>query len=108
MDERENMLAYQYIGQLFDGSIFNQMIPVNMQQKFAEHDYAAGSRNYLTKPAGNPQLRSNNKDAINQLIFCLHQRKSSFLGEIRILLAQKKLAEKLIENLNKEYDVGHD
>jgi hypothetical protein len=37
----------------------------------------------LLKPRGNPQLRQHNEDDINQLIFYLHERKSSFVGEIR-------------------------
>lgn len=56
----------------------------------------------LLKPPGNPQLRKHNEDDINQLIFYLHERKSSFVGEIR-LLTVKQYAAALIQLINKEY-----
>lgn len=43
----------------------------------------------LLKPHGNPQLRKQNEDDIDQLIFYLHERKSSLVGEIRFLTVQK-------------------
>ena len=39
------------------------------------------------------------------LIYCLHQRKSSFLGEIHDLTAQKDLATSLIARIDKVYKV---
>ena len=57
----------------------------------------------LLKQAGNPQLRKHNQDNINQLIFYLHERKSGFVGEIRLLTVQKQYAAALIQLINKEY-----
>ena len=57
----------------------------------------------LFKPPGNPQLRKHNEDDINQLIFYFHERKSSFVGGIRLLTVQKQYAAALIQLINKEY-----
>ena len=59
-------------------------------------------------PSGNPQLLSRDKEKINLLIFYLHQRKSSFMGEIRRLSVQKELVEKLIKQINEEYKLDNE
>ena len=105
LEAKENEMVYPLIGLLFDASIFDKMfVRSNMiRNQMTEKDFATGSRFYITRPEGNPQLRSRNPDQINQLIYFLHQRKSTFFGQITILLNQKKMAIDLIELLNKEY-----
>ena len=104
VDEREDMMLYPLLGDLFDASIFNNMVKMKNMHA-TEKDYAAGQRSSTSRPAGNPQLRKYNKDEINMLIYCLHQRKSSFLGEIHDLTAQKYLATSLIARIDKVYKV---
>lgn len=105
LEAKENELVYPLIGLLFDASVFDKMfVSSNMiRNQMTEKDFATGSRFYIKRPEGNPQLRSSNPDQINQLIYFLHQRKSTFFGQITILLNQKKMAIDLIELLNKEY-----
>jgi hypothetical protein len=102
IEGKENVMAYPLIGDLFDASVFNKMVMAS-NKYLTEKEYAAGSTNNVSKPPGNPQLISHDKEKINELIYYLHQRKSSFLGEARRLLAQKQLVEELIKNINKEY-----
>jgi hypothetical protein len=102
IEGKENMLSYPLLGQLFDASIFNKMVMAS-SKLLTEKEYAAGSSNNTSKPPGNPQLLSHDKEKINQLIYYLHQRKSSFLGETRRLLVQKQQVEQLIKMINKEY-----
>jgi hypothetical protein len=54
-------------------------------------------------PPGNPQLISHDKEKINLLIYYLHQRKSSFMGEMRRLTAQRQLGVNMINMINREY-----
>jgi hypothetical protein len=75
-------------------------------EMLTEKEYAIGSTNNMQRPPGNPQLLSHDKTKINLLIYYLHQRKSSFMGEMRRLTVQKQLVEKLIEEINKEYKLG--
>ena len=105
LESKENEMVYPLIGSLFDAFIFDKMfVPSNMiRNQMSEKDFATGSRFYIKRPAGNPQLRSSNPDQINQLIYFLHQRKATFFGQITILLTQKKQAINLIVVLNKEY-----
>jgi len=106
IDHNEDMLSYPLLGQLFDATVFDKMVNTKLLQAYAEKDYAVGSKKYVQKPSGNPQLISHDKEKINMLIFYLHQRKSSFLGEIRQLKEQKKDAVELIKLINKEYDLN--
>jgi hypothetical protein len=102
IEGKENVMSYPLIGQLFDASIFNKMV-IASSKLLTEKEYAAGSTNNMSKPPGNPQLLSHDKEKINQLIYYLHERKSSFLGEIRRLAEQKHQVEELIKMINKEY-----
>ncbi|MDB5132814.1 MAG: hypothetical protein JWR02_2563 [Mucilaginibacter sp.] len=102
IEGKENVLSYPLLGQLFDAKVFDKMVIVK-NKELTEKEYAAGSTNNTLVPPGNPQLLSYDKEKINLLIYYLHQRKSSFLGEIRRLSAQKALVEKLIKMINQEY-----
>ncbi len=105
LEAKENEMCYPLIGLLFDATVFDKMfVRSNMiRNQLSENDYATGSQFYIKRPEGNPQLRSRNPDQINQLIYFIHQRKSTFFGQTTILINQKKMAMDLIELLNNEY-----
>lgn len=103
IEEKEDVMSYPLIGKLFDAVIFNQMTSKSKTRVLSEQEYAGQSINLLEKPPGNPQLISHDREKINELIYYLHQRKSSFLGELRLLLRLKKIETDLLNLLNKEY-----
>ncbi len=103
---RENDRAYPLIGSLFDARVFDKMLVTQDTTPFNEKAYAMGSKNYLKKVPGNPQLRNHDPEKINLLIYYLHQRKASFFGEIRFMKAQKIQVANLITLLNKEYHLS--
>ncbi len=105
MDNRESEMLYPLLGNVFDANVFNKMIKADARGTAFSVDSVTASLalENLAMPAGNPQLRNHNEDIINQLIFTLHERKSSFVGEIRLLLFQKQDAKDLINLINKEY-----
>ncbi|MDR3695378.1 hypothetical protein [Mucilaginibacter sp.] len=102
IDNKEDILTYPLLGELFDAKVFNKMVFVQ-NKDLTEKEYARGSTNNTLRPPGNPQLLTRDMEKINLLIYYLHQRKSSFMGEIRRLQVQKEVAEKLIAMINKEY-----
>ena len=106
IEAKEDVMSYALLGQLFDAVVFDKMTNVQRNRILSEKEYARQSISILAKPIGNPQLLSRDKEKINQLIYYLHQRKSSFLGEIRQLKEQKKDAVELIKLINKEYDLN--
>jgi hypothetical protein len=101
-------MLYPLLGKIFDATVFNTMIKANAEASAYAVDSVTESLALedLLKPPGNPQLRNHNEDDINQLIFYLHERKSSFVGEIRLLRAQKEYAAALIQTINKEYHLS--
>ena len=105
VDNKESEMLYPLLAKLFDATVFNTMIKANAEASAYAVDSVTASLalENLLKPAGNPQLRNHNEDDINQLIFYLHERKSSFVGEIRLLKVQKEYATALIQTINKEY-----
>ena len=102
IEAKEDVLSYPLLGTLFDARVFDKIVIIK-KTLLSEKEYAAGSITATMMPLGNPQLISHDKEKINLLIYYLHQRKSSFLGEMRRLIAQKELVKKLIEEINKEY-----
>ncbi len=105
IDNKEAELLYPELADIFDASVFNTMVPKNFKiSAYAVDSITANLvMENLEKPAGNPPLRHYDEAAINRLIFYLHERKSSFLGEARLLLQQKKYAASLIQTINEEY-----
>jgi len=99
LDEQEAKMTYPLLGNLFDASVFNTM---ESGSRFVIDSTATAFAN-ITKPAGNPQLRNHNPDAINQLIFDLHERNGSFIGEVGILKELKTEEIALIETINTQY-----
>ena len=83
IDNKESELLYPLLGSLFDASVFNTMVKTNFVISAYSVDSVTANlvMENLLKPAGNPQLRDHDKDKINQLIFYLHERKSSFVGD---------------------------
>jgi len=97
------VLSYPLLGQLFDAVVFDKMTMLNKNKILSEREYASQSIGVIARPPGNPQLISRDREKINLLIFYLHERKSSFLGETRQLMGIKKLVEKLIKQIDNEY-----
>ncbi len=101
---RESELLYPLIGNLFEASVFNQMVTTHAtNNNFAEKDAANSHKSDFQKPAGNPQLRNFNKDIINQFTYYLHQKRSTFEGEIKALSAEKLADIVLVQLIDKEY-----
>ncbi len=107
IEAKENVLSYPLLGTLFDARIFDKMVVIK-KTLTTEQEYAAGSTNGTIMPSGNPQLINRDKEKINLLIYYLHQRKSSFMGEMRRLLAQKELAKKMIKEINNQYHLENE
>jgi hypothetical protein len=110
IDNKESELLYPLLGDLFDASVFNTMVKTNFVISAYSVDSVTANlvMENLLKPAGNPQLRNHDKDKINHLIFYLHERKSTFVGEARLLLQQKKYAASLIASINKQYNLSNE
>lgn len=106
VDIHEADLSYPLLGNLFDASVFNTMVKTGGEDFSV--DTSASIFSNLIKPNGNPQLRNHDPDKINLLIFYLHERKSTFIGEAGILQAQKKTAASLIQIINEEYDLNNE
>jgi hypothetical protein len=101
VDIREAELLYPLLGNLFDASVFNTMVKTGGTD--FSIDTSASIFANLISPPGNPQLRNHDPDKINLLIFYLHERKSTLIGEVGILQEQKKAAASIIQIINEEY-----
>ena len=110
IDNKEAELLYPLLGSLFDASVFNKMVPSNFKVNAFSVDSVTANlvMENLLKPTGNPQLLNHDKDKINLLIFYLHERKSTFVGEARLLLQQKKYAAVLIQSINEKYNLNNE
>jgi hypothetical protein len=106
IEGKEDVLSYPLLGQLFDATIFDRMISVRKNRILSEQEYASQSISLISMPPGSPQLINHDKEKINLLIYYVHQRKSSFLGEARQLMGMRKLVEKIIKQIDKEYNLG--
>jgi hypothetical protein len=104
LEQREAEMSYPLLGNLFDAAVFNTM---ESNSRFSIDSTVTILAN-IEKPAGNPQLRNHNPDSINQLIFDLHERKGSFIGELGILKQLRKEAGSLISLIDKEYNLSVD
>lgn len=108
IEQKEDVMSYPLLGRLFDAVVFDKMTNLKKNGILSEQEYAAQSARILEKPSGNPQLINHDKANINELIYYLHQRKSSFLGEARQLMGMRKTVEKLIKQIDKEYNLQDD
>jgi len=105
IEGKEDILSYPLLGELFDATVFDRMTSVSKNKVLSEQEYAGQSISILAMPPGNPQLIGHDKEKINLLIYYLHQRKSSFLGETRQLMGIRLRVDKLIKQINKEYNL---
>ncbi len=108
IEGKEDVMSYPLLGELFDATVFDRMVRVSNDKMLSEKEYAAQSMSIIAMPQGNPQLLNHDKEKINTLIYYLHQRKSSFFGESRQLLAIRGLVEKLIKQINEEYKLDNE
>ena len=106
IEGKEDMLSYPLLGELFDSAVFDKMIVVSRNRVTTEKEYASLSVNHLIEPPpGNPQLLSHDKIKLNLLAYYLHQRKTSFLGEVRMLTAIRQLTVQIIKQIDQEYNL---
>ncbi len=108
IEGKEDVMSYPLLGELFDATIFEKMVDASKSRILSAQEYAQFSVSTITKPPGNPQLLSHDKTKINLLIYYLHQRKTSFLGETRMLLGFRKLLEQTIKQLDQEYKLDNE
>jgi hypothetical protein len=108
IEGKEDVLSYPLLGELFDAPTFDGMLDISKNKALTEQEYANSSISLLKRPPGNPQLISHDKTKLNLLIYYLHQRKSSFLGEARQLMGMRALDEKLISAIDKEYNLDNE
>jgi hypothetical protein len=101
VDTKEAEMLYPVIGNLFDASVFNKMITADTSGLNAFQINSSTNLSF-----NNPALRKLDKDALNLLIYYLHQRKATFIGEMRLLRIQKREAEELIQLINSEYHLN--
>ncbi len=106
VEGKEDILSYPLLGELFDATIFDRMLKINMTHILSEQEYASLSLNFISKPPGNPQLLSHDKEKINLLIYYLHQRKASFLGAARMMLSIRALVTQIIKQIDEEYKLN--
>jgi hypothetical protein len=105
IEGKEDILSYPLLGELFDSAIFDKIV-VSRNRVTTEKEYASLSVNHLIEPPpGNPQLLSHDKIKLNLLAYYIHQRKTSFLGEVRILTGIRQLAAQIIKQIDQEYNL---
>jgi len=110
IDTKEQLALYPYLGAVFNAFVFDSMMTTAIDTSSDPNNkqLATGFRSAIHRPNGNPQLINTDAEAINLLVYHLHQREGTFLAERRLLYQQKMQAEKLIELINKEYHLGSD
>ncbi len=91
IEGKEDVMSYPLLGELFDAAVFDKMIDPTQSRMLTAREYAQFSDSTIKRPPGNPQLLNHDKTKINLLIYYLHQRKTSFFGETRMLLGFRKL-----------------
>src|SRR5579862_3016370 len=89
---------------IFNAFIFNDMSkPITDSSLTGTNTLVGGFQNVFAEPPGNPKLLSTDKEKINDYIYILHQRRSTFAAEILILHKQQKDAGALIQMIDEEY-----
>ncbi len=103
-DSYEARALYQPQSKLFDAFVFNDMSKrIEDSTLTGSNSLLGGFRNVFKMPVGDPQLLTQDKEKINDFVYFLHQRRSTFGAEILILYKQKQDAAALIDTINKEY-----
>ncbi len=108
-DSYEARSLYEPQSKLFDAFVFNDMSkPIKDSTVTSANTLLGGFRNVFKEPSGNPKLLTTDKEKINDFVYYLHQRRSTFAAEILILYKQKQDASNLIQTLNKEYHLKNE
>lgn len=108
-DAYEARALYEPQAKLFDAFVFNDMSHAIRDSITGKtNNLLTGFRTVFEKPLGNPAMLSTDKKEINEFVYFLHQRRSTFAAEILILFSQKKDAEELTTLLNKEYHLENE
>ena len=108
-DAYEARALYEPESKLFDAFVFNDMSkPITDSSVSSTNSLLTGFRNVFRKPEGNPQMLTHDKEKINDFVYYLHQRRSTFAAEILILYKQKTDAAELINIVNKEYNLENE
>jgi hypothetical protein len=103
-DSYEARALYEPQSKLFNAFVFNDMSkPITDSTVTSSNTLLGGFRNVFKEPSGNPQLITQDAEKINDFVYYLHQRRSTFAAEILILYKQEQDAVALI-NLIKEYN----
>jgi hypothetical protein len=103
-DSYEARSLYAPQSKLFNAFVFNDMSkPIVDSTISGANALLGGFLTVLTKPSGNPKLLTTDKEKINDFVYYLHQRRSTFAAEILILYKQKQDAKALIELLDKQF-----
>jgi len=106
-DAYEARALYAPQAKVFDAFVFTDMSrPI--QDSVINNGPVNGYRTLLGKPTGNPKLLSTDKEKINEVVYFLHQRRSTFAAEILILYKQKHDAADLIGLIHKEYQLENE
>jgi hypothetical protein len=106
-DSYEARAFYEPQMKLFDAFIFNDMSrPITDSSVTGTNTLLGGFQNVFREPPGSPQLLSTDKGKINDYIYILHQRRSTFAAEILILHKQKEDAAALIQMIDKEFGIN--
>ncbi len=105
IDTREQLALYPYLGTVFNAFVLDSMLAITTDTSSDPNNVqlARGFSSDIHRPSGNPKLISTNTKEINSLVYVLHQRKGTFVAEIRLLYEQKMQAQKLIDLINKEH-----
>jgi hypothetical protein len=89
---------------IFDAFVFNDMSrAITDSSLTGNNTLLGGFQNVFAEPPGNPRLISTDKERINDYVYILHQRRSTFAAEILILHKQREDAAALIEMIDREY-----
>lgn len=92
-DRTESEKLTPFIGRMFDTNVFETMI---------KKDITIGPM-AVHKPVGKNNIRYLSTEAKSEFLFYLHQRKTSFKTEARLLIEMKKIAEDMIKIIETDY-----
>ncbi len=108
-DAYEARALYEPQSEIFDAFVFNDMSrPITDSSTGGSNTLVTGFRKVFEKPSGNPQLLTQDKEKINDFVYYLHQRRSTFAAEILILYKQKQDAKELMSVIDKEYNLKNE
>ena len=88
IEEKETEFLYPYLSKFFDPIIFETMVDKD------------GNTN---RPVNNPPLRNVNQEQVNEFLFYLHQKKTSYIFAIAFLKDLRIKAGNIVRFLQQEY-----